>query len=120
MKKVDVIINTYMLSKLQSVLVRYKLPGATVSNVQGMGIQAGQGSSYYSGADLEPHMRPKTRVEFVVEDKHVEKVIEAVVQELHTGNKGDGKIFIYDVADAVRIRTGERGVDAIKQDNSLR
>ena len=49
MKKVDVIINTYMLSKLQSVLVRYKLPGATVSNVQGMGIQAGQGSSYYSG-----------------------------------------------------------------------
>ena len=54
-------------------------------------------------------MRPKTRVEFVVEDKHVEKVIEAVVKELHTGNKGDGKIFIYDVADAVRIRTGERG-----------
>ncbi len=83
-----------------------------ISNIMGYGNQKGY-RRLYRGTEYNVNLLPKVRVETVVEDEISENVIDRVVKEINTGNYGDGKIFIYEVQDAVRIRTGERGNDAL-------
>jgi nitrogen regulatory protein PII len=84
----------------------------TVSEVKGFGRQKGQ-TEIYRGAEYNVEFVPKVRLEIVVDDERAERVVEAVRDAAQTGKIGDGKIFVYDVEQAVRIRTGETGNDAI-------
>ena len=85
-----------------------------ISNIMGYGLQKGHKQSY-SGVDFggNGNLLPKVKVETIVGDDVAEHIIDLVIDNINTGNYGDGKIFIYDVCDAVRIRTGERGIDAL-------
>lgn len=87
----------------------------TVTQVLGFGTQKGE-TQYYRGIPMELKLLPKIKVEVVVAEVPVEKVIETCEKVLRTGEIGDGKIFVYDVKDVVKIRTGERGVKALQDD----
>ena len=110
--KIEIIMNSSKFEELKEEMNNIGITGMTVSNVMGCGLQKGH-KEYYRGVAVEINLLPKLKVEIVVCEVPVESVIEAATKVIRTGNIGDGKIFIYDVADAVRIRTGERGVDAI-------
>ena len=86
--------------------------GITITNVLGCGVQKGA-PSYYRGVEMEMNLLPKIKVETVVEPEVAEPLIRKIVEEIKTGAYGDGKIFVYEVQDAVRIRTGERGSAAL-------
>ena len=83
-----------------------------ITNIMGYGIQRGH-KREYNGIDFGGNLLPKVKVETIVSDEISEEIINLVIDKINTGTYGDGKIFVYDVADAVRIRTGERGVDAL-------
>ena len=87
----------------------------TVTNVMGCGMQKGS-KEFYRGVPIETHLLPKIKMEIVVCKVPVETVVETAKNVLYTGVVGDGKIFVYDVADVVKVRTGESGYDAL-QDN---
>ena len=89
-----------------------KANGMMITNILGYGNQKGY-RQMYRGAEIVAKMLPKVKVETVVEDDKVPKIVDFVVKNLSTGNYGDGKIFVYDVEDAVRIRTGEHGEQAL-------
>ena len=91
--------------------------GITVSNVMGCGVQKGA-SKFYRGVEIEAKVLPKVKVEVVVSKVPAEQVIDAARKALYTGNIGDGKIFVYDVENVVKVRTGETGYDAL-QDEAL-
>jgi Nitrogen regulatory protein P-II. len=84
----------------------------TVSQVFGCGLQKGK-KEIYRGEEIEISLLPKVKIEIVTDDASVENIVDAVTKVARTGNVGDGKIFIYDIQDAIRIRTGERGEKAI-------
>ena len=88
------------------------LGGATVTAVSGVGRQKGL-SEHYRGADYTPHMVPKTKVEVVVNDEVVEGALEAIVAAARTGSIGDGKVWVSPIDEVVRVRTGERGAEAV-------
>lgn len=112
MKKLEIIIKPEKLEDLKSILDESKANGIMISNIMGYGNQKGY-KQVYRGAEYNVNLLPKVKVESVVEDDAAEEIITRVVAEINTGNYGDGKIFIYDVEDAVRIRTGERGKNAL-------
>lgn len=112
MKKLEIIIKPEKLEDLKSILDECKANGIMISNIMGYGNQKGY-KQVYRGAEYNVNLLPKVKVESVVEDVAAEDIITKVVAEINTGNYGDGKIFVYDVDDAVRIRTGERGKDAL-------
>ena len=112
MKKVEVIIRPEKLDDMKEILDECSTTGAMVSNIMGYGNQKGY-RQMYRGAEIVAKMLPKVKVETVVEDDKVPKIVDFVVKNLSTGNYGDGKIFVYDVEDAVRIRTGEHGEQAL-------
>lgn len=112
MKKLEIIIKPEKLEDLKSILDESKANGIMISNIMGYGNQKGY-KQVYRGAEYNVNLLPKVKVESVVEDAAAEEIITRVVAEINTGNYGDGKIFIYDVEDAVRIRTGERGKNAL-------
>jgi nitrogen regulatory protein P-II 1 len=112
MKRLEIIIKPDKFEILQEILDECMAHGAMVSNIQGYGNQKGH-KSLYRGAELEIELLPKIKVETVVEDELVEPIIAQVLKEVKTGNCGDGKIFVYNVEDAVRIRTGEHGSKAL-------
>lgn len=112
MKKLEMIIQPGKLEELKAILDECQASGIMISNIMGYGNQKGY-RRLYRGTEYNVNLLPKVRVETVVEDEVSEKIIDRVVKEINTGNYGDGKIFIYDVQDAVRIRTGERGKDAL-------
>lgn len=112
MKKLEMIIQPGKLEELKAILDECQASGIIISNIMGYGNQKGY-RRLYRGTEYNVNLLPKVRVETVVEDEVSEKIIDRVVKEINTGNYGDGKIFIYDVQDAVRIRTGERGKDAL-------
>lgn len=112
MKKLEIIIKPEKLEDLKSILDECKANGIMITNIMGYGNQKGY-KQVYRGAEYNVNLLPKVKVESVVEDDIAEQIITRVVAEINTGNYGDGKIFIYDVDDAVRIRTGERGNDAL-------
>ena len=93
-------------------LNRHQVYGVTVTQVTGCGRQKGR-TQYYRGNEQVINLHPKTKIEIVVKDSWVDQIVEAVIKAARTGEVGDGKIFIYNVEDAFRIRTDERGEDAL-------
>jgi nitrogen regulatory protein P-II 1 len=112
MKEIKAIIQTFMLDKVLDGLREIEeLPGITVSEVHGFGRTRGRSAD--AEADELVQYVKKSKIEVVVSDDHVERVVRTIQEHAHTGNIGDGKIFVYEVADVIRIRTGERGRAAI-------
>ena len=112
MKKIEAIIKPFKLDEVKEALQEIGLKGITVTEAKGFGRQKGH-TELYRGAEYVVVFLPKVKLEIVVEDTLVERAIEAIQQAAHTGRIGDGKIFVSSLEDAIRIRTGERGNDAI-------
>lgn len=112
MKKLEIIIKPEKLEDLKEVLDSSNVNGMNIVNSMGYGNQKGIIKNY-RGAEYAVNLLPKVKVETVVTDEAAPALIDKIVEEINTGNFGDGKIFVYDVEDAVRIRTGERGIDAL-------
>ncbi len=112
MKKMEIIIRPEKLENLKEALDKAGVNGMTVSTVMGCGHQRGI-KHMYRGTELNINLLHKVKVETVVENSVVETLVQKVKESVGTGNVGDGKIFIYNVEDAVRIRTGESGEDVI-------
>ena len=112
MKKLEIIIKPEKLEDLKEVLDTEEVHGLNIVNIMGYGNQKGIVKKY-RGAEYRVNLLPKIKVETVVAKENADKLIDKIVKEINTGNIGDGKIFVYDVADAVRIRTGERGKEAL-------
>ena len=112
MKKIEAIIKPFKLDDVKDALHEVGVSGITVAEVKGFGRQKGH-TELYRGAEYVIDFLPKVKVEVVVEDVIVENVIEAITQAARTGRIGDGKIFVLPIDEAVRIRTGDRGADAI-------
>lgn len=112
MKKLEIIIRPEKLEDLKAVLDESEVNGLNIVNVMGYGNQKGI-IKIYRGAEYKVNLLPKIKVETVVASENADALIDKIVKEINTGNFGDGKIFIYEVEDAVRIRTGERGSSAL-------
>ncbi len=112
MKKIEAIIKPFKLDDVKDALHEAGVSGITVSEVKGFGRQKGH-TELYRGAEYVVDFLPKVKVEAIVEDGVVDRVIEAIEAAARTGRIGDGKIFVTPVEQAVRIRTGDRGHDAI-------
>ncbi len=112
MKLVTAIIKPFTLDEVKSALEQIGVLGMTVSEVQGYGRQKGH-TEVYRGAEYSVDFVPKVRVEVVADDTLAEKVVDAVVEAARTGKIGDGKVWVTPVETVVRVRTGERGSDAI-------
>ncbi len=112
MKKIEAIIKPFKLDEVKDALHEIGLQGITVVEAKGFGRQKGH-TELYRGAEYVVDFLPKVKIELVLEDNLVERAIEAIVQAARTGRIGDGKIFVTSVEEAIRIRTGEKGADAI-------
>jgi nitrogen regulatory protein P-II 1 len=112
MKKIEAIIKPFRLDNVKEALAEIGIMGMTVTEVRGHGRQKGH-TEIYRGAEYVVDFIPKVKIEVVVDSGQVDAVIEAVARAAKTGKIGDGKIFVTEVEDAIRIRTGERGKDAI-------
>lgn len=112
MKKLEIIIRPEKLDLLKSVLTECGVTGMMVSNIMGFGNQKGY-TQQYRGTTYSVNLVSKLRIETIVKDELVESMMKKVTELLSTGNVGDGKIFVYPVEEAVRIRTGETGEDAL-------
>ncbi len=112
MKKIEAIIKPFKLDEVKEALSRVGVEGMTVSEVKGFGRQKGH-TELYRGAEYVVDFLPKIKLEIVVVEDLVEKVVEAIVAAANTGKIGDGKIFVLPLEEAIRIRTGERGADAV-------
>ena len=113
MTKVEIICKERMFEKLKNALMEIGITGMTVTHVMGCGIQKGK-PEFYRGVEIEPSLLPKIQVEVVVSKVPVSTVIETAKKVLYTGHIGDGKIFVYDVEDVVKVRTGETGYAALQ------
>ena len=112
MKKVEAIIKPFKLDDVKDALHDSGVSGMTVSEVKGFGRQKGH-TELYRGAEYVIDFLPKVKVEVVVEDSLVDNVVEAIANAARTGRIGDGKIFVTPVEEAIRIRTGDTGPDAV-------
>ncbi|AGF57585.1 P-II family nitrogen regulator [Clostridium saccharoperbutylacetonicum] len=112
MKKLEIVIKSEKLEELKKILTECNATGVMISNIMGYGNQKGY-KKIYRGTEYSVNLLPKVKVETVVAPEIAELIIDKVLKEISTGNYGDGKIFIYDAEDVVRIRTGERGKDAL-------
>jgi nitrogen regulatory protein P-II 1 len=112
MKKVEAIIRPGKLEEIKESLNKFNVHGLTISQVMGCGLQKGR-KEFYRGTEVTLNLLPKIKIEIITKDELVEDIINLIVKEAKTGEVGDGKIFIYNVEDVVRIRTSERGVTAI-------
>ena len=112
MKKIEAVIKPFKLEEVKEALDEIGLKGLTVIEAKGFGRQKGH-TELYRGAEYVVDFLPKVKIEVVLEDNLVERAVEAIQQAAHTGRIGDGKIFVYPVEAVIRIRTGEKGRDAI-------
>ena len=112
MKKIEAIIKPFKLDDVKDALHEVGVYGLTVSEVKGFGRQKGH-TELYRGAEYVIDFLPKVKIEVVVEDNLVANVVEAIENAARTGRIGDGKIFVLPVEEAIRIRTGDRGPDAV-------
>lgn len=112
MKKIEAIIKPFKLDDAKDGLAKMGVQGLTVSEVKGFGRQKGH-TELYRGAEYVVDFLPKVKIEVVVTDGQVEQAIDAIVKSARTGKIGDGKIFVLDVSNVVRIRTGETGAAAV-------
>lgn len=112
MKKLEVIINPDKLEELKAILDESNARGLMITNIMGYGNQKGY-KQIYRGTEYTVNLLPKIKVESVVDSGVCQKIVDEILKRIKTGNYGDGKIFIYDVEDAIRIRTGEHGTEAL-------
>lgn len=112
MKKIEAIVRPGKLEEIKDALNKFNVHGLTISQVMGCGLQKGR-KEIYRGTEITLNLLPKIKIEIITRDKYIEDIINLVTKEARTGEVGDGKIFIYNVEDAVKIRTGERGENAI-------
>ena len=112
MKKIEAVIRTFKLEEVKDALNEAGVSGMTVSEVRGFGRQRGHKETY-RGAEYTVDFLPKLKLEIVVADDDVQKVVDTIIQNARTGETGDGKIFVSDLEQVIRIRTGELGNDAI-------
>jgi nitrogen regulatory protein P-II 1 len=112
LKKVEAIIKPFKLDEVKEALNEIGIQGITVSEVKGFGRQKGH-TELYRGAEYVVDFIPKIKMEIIVSDEVVSRVVETIEQAAKTGRIGDGKIFVTSVEEVVRIRTGERGEDAL-------
>ncbi|AXT39754.1 P-II family nitrogen regulator [Alteromonas sp. BL110] len=112
MKKIEAIIKPFKMDDVREALAEVGIAGMTVSEVKGFGRQKGH-TELYRGAEYQVDFLPKIKIELVLDDDRVEQAVEAIQSSAKTGKIGDGKIFVYSVENAVRIRTGEQNEDAI-------
>ena len=111
-KKIEAIIKPFKLDEVKEALQEVGLQGITVTEAKGFGRQKGH-TELYRGAEYVVDFLPKVKIEIVLMPEQVEPAVEAILKAARTGRIGDGKIFVLDVEEAVRIRTGEKGQDAI-------
>ncbi len=112
MKKIEAVIKPFKLDEVKEALQDIGVQGMTVLEAKGYGRQKGH-TELYRGAEYVVDFLPKMKIEIAVADEEVERVVEALVNAARTGRIGDGKIFVSDLTDVIRIRTGERGPQAI-------
>lgn len=112
MKLIMAIIKPFKLDEVREALTKLGIQGLTVSEVKGFGRQKGQ-TEIYRGAEYAVNLLPKVKVEVAVSDELAERVVETIKQSANTGRIGDGKIFVLELKQAVRIRTGETGSEAL-------
>lgn len=112
MRKIETIIKPFKLDEVKEALNKIGVKGMTVSEVRGYGRQRGH-KEIYRGTEYQVEFIPKIRVDVVVEESMTDEVVKAIQTTAHTGNVGDGKIFIWPLETAIRIRTGESGTEAI-------
>lgn len=112
MKKIEAIIQPHKLEDVKEALKGIGIDGMTISEVRGHGRQKGH-KEVYRGMEYQVDLLPKVKVEMVVADERSSEVIETVVRSARTGKIGDGKVFVYDVAEAIRIRNDDRGDGAL-------
>ena len=112
MKKVEAIIRHYKLDDVKNALTESGIQGLTVSEVRGFGRQHGH-TEVYRGTEYTVDFLPKVMLEIVVSDDDVSQALEQIARVAQTGKIGDGKIFVTDLSEVIRIRTGERGEDAV-------
>ena len=111
--KIDIITRQNKFDELKNALNDIGITGMTVSHVLGYGQQGGR-TEYYRGVAVETNLLPKVQIDIVVSKIPVQTVIETAKKVLYTGHIGDGKIFVYDVENVVKVRTGEEGFDALQ------
>jgi nitrogen regulatory protein P-II 1 len=112
MKKIEAIIQPFKLDDVKEALKAISLDGITISEVRGHGRQKGH-KEVYRGQEYTVDFLPKVKMEMVIGDARLDQVLEVLTTAARTGKIGDGKVFVYDVAEAVRIRNGDRGEDAL-------
>ena len=112
MKKIEAIIKPFKLDEVKDKLNELGVQGITVTEVKGFGRQKGH-TELYRGAEYVVDFLPKIKIEIILADSQVEDVVSGIVKAAQTGRIGDGKIFVTDIHETVRIRTGERGEEAI-------
>lgn len=112
MKKIEAIIKPFKLDEVKEALHDIGIAGVTISEVKGYGRQKGH-TELYRGAEYKVDFLPKVKIEVVVQDTMVQQVVDAVLKAAHTGRIGDGKIFVMPIDEVIRIRTGEKGPDAL-------
>jgi len=112
MKKIEAIIKPFKLDEVKEALHEVGLQGITVTEAKGFGRQKGH-TELYRGAEYVVDFLPKVKIEVVIEDGLVERAIEAIMTAARTGRIGDGKIFVTPIEEVIRIRTGEKGAEAV-------
>ena len=112
MKRVECIVKPFKLDDVKNAITELGVSGMTVSEVRGFGRQKGH-TELYRGAEYQVDFLPKIKIDLVVADEYVKAIVEAVQREANTGRIGDGKIFVSDVEQSIRIRTGENGPESL-------
>jgi len=112
MKKIEAIIRPFRIDDVREGLAELGVKGMTLTEVKGYGRQKGH-TELYRGSEYQIDFLPKIKLEIIVTDDMVEKVVDVIIKTAKTGQIGDGKIFLYPVEDAIRVRTGESGEDAL-------
>jgi nitrogen regulatory protein P-II 1 len=112
MKKIEAIIRPFRIDDVREALAEIGVKGMTLTEVKGYGRQKGH-TEMYRGSEYQIDFLPKLKIEVVVSDAAADKVVDAIIKAAKTGQVGDGKIFVYEVEDAIRVRTGESGEDAL-------
>ncbi|MCB2145165.1 MAG: P-II family nitrogen regulator [Deltaproteobacteria bacterium] len=112
MKKIEAIVKPFKLDDVKEALNEIGIQGMTISEVKGYGRQKGH-KEIYRGAEYVVDFIPKVKIEIIVDSERADQVVEAIQKAANTGKIGDGKIFVFSVEEVIRVRTGERGIDAI-------
>ena len=117
MKKIEAIIKPFKLEDVKDALSEIGIQGMTVTEVKGFGRQKGH-TEIYRGSEYTVDFLPKVKLEIVIDDGQADAVVDAIVKTANTGKIGDGKVFVSSVEEAIRIRTGEKGADAVSSSAS--